>query len=135
MIYALCGQLSPLRYTGWCVVVEVLSLCCVVYLSRIISLCICVYFQVNNGFTLFAFNWFSQGAFLFRVEGDRYFFLGTWLATSPIVTMGFSALIHINLTVTTLALTCKLQVNLFPSTSACFRNSTISTDKSIVVSY
>jgi hypothetical protein len=28
------------------------------------------------------------------------------------------------LTVTTLALTCKFQVNLFPSISACFRSST-----------
>ena len=42
MISALCGPLPPLQYTGWCVVVEVMTallvnLCCVVYLLRIIN--------------------------------------------------------------------------------------------------
>ena len=41
MISALCGPLPSLQYTGWCVVVEVMTallvnLCCVVYLLRII---------------------------------------------------------------------------------------------------
>jgi hypothetical protein len=49
-----------------------------------------------------------------RLEGDMCFFLGTWLVTSPIVAMSFTALIQINLTVTALALTCKFQVNCFP---------------------
>ena len=37
----------------------------------------------------------------FRVEGGMFFFLWAWLVTSP---MGLSALIHISLTVTALAI-------------------------------
>jgi hypothetical protein len=47
------------------------------------------------------------------VEEKRYFFLGAWLVISPIVAIGFSALIQISLTDTALALTCKFQVNFF----------------------
>ena len=63
-------------------------------------------------------------AFLFSVEGDMCLFLGAWLSTFPIVAMGFAALIQINLTVTALAITCRFQVNFFPSTSACLRSGT-----------
>jgi len=41
------------------------------------------------------------------VERDIHFFLRTWLGTSPIVGMGFSAFIQISLTVTALDLSNK----------------------------
>jgi hypothetical protein len=44
--------------------------------------------------------------FRFLVEGERYFFLVACLVTSPIVAMGFSALIQISWTDIALALTC-----------------------------
>lgn len=101
MSITLCGPLPLFQYfTGWCVMVEVVT---TLLLAMIISrLCICMYFYVNNGSHGF---WLCR--FLFRVEGDTCFFLGVWLATSIIVAMSFSALFLINLTVTTLALTCK----------------------------
>jgi len=53
---AMCVLLPLLQYfTGWCVMVDVVvtallvSLCCVVYLLRIPSLCLCTYRYVNNG--------------------------------------------------------------------------------------
>ena len=70
--------------------------------------------------------------FRFLVEGERYFFFGAWLATSPVFATGFSALIQISLTDTALALTCKCEANFFPSTPACFRSPTNSTGKCIV---
>jgi hypothetical protein len=52
------------------------------------------------------------------LDGVRFFSVWkeAWLAMSPNVAMGFCALIHINLTVTVLALTCLFKVNFFPPT-------------------
>ena len=100
----------------FCWSVWIVSSICLQWLSVCAS--VSTYMSTMARF-LFAFRWYRQREFLFRVEGDRYFFLVAWLATSPIVSMGFSALIQINL----------------HSTSACFRSSTNSTGKSIVVRY
>jgi hypothetical protein len=55
------------------------------------------------------------------VEGDRCFFSGVWLGIFPVVSVGFSALIHISLTVTSLPLTCRFQNSVLPSTSCVFQ--------------
>jgi hypothetical protein len=58
------------------------------------------------------------------VEGERCFFFWAWLVTCPVFSTGFSALIHISLTDIALELTCRSQVNFFPSIPACFSNPT-----------
>ena len=124
--------------SGWGIDCTLLvSPSCVIYLVIIIlSLCMCICLRQQRLFLfLFAFHWFKRFAFLLRVERDRYFFLGFALANFPIVAMGFLTLIHTSLTVTALALICRLQVNFLPSTSACFRSLINSTEKSIAVKY
>ena len=115
------------------VTVLLVSLCCFVYLGvTICCLCFNIYFSVTNGFIPFRLP--LVDALSISVPGRRrdVFLFGVWLVTSPIVAMGFSALIQISLTDIELALTCKSQINFFPSTLACFRSSTHSTYKSIV---
>ena len=83
---------------------------CVVSSIWLLRLSVCASectLMLTTAWFLFAFHWFKRCACL--LEGDGRFLLGAWMATSPIVAMGFSAL-----TVTTLALTCKFQVNYFP---------------------
>lgn len=111
-----------------CVVSSICLQCVLVCASA------CTFISTTTWF-LSALLWFRRCAFLFGVEGDRCFFLGIWLATFQIVAMGSSALIQIKLTVTALALACRFQVNFFSSTSVCFRGSTNSTGKPIVVRY
>jgi hypothetical protein len=60
------------------------------------------------------------------VEGERCVFFWAWLVTCPVFSTGFSALIHISLTDIALELTCRSQVNVFPSTPACFREAAYS---------
>ena len=81
---------------------------------------------------LFAFHWLMRWAFMVLVEGERCFFFWTWLATYPVFTTGFSTFFQISLTDIGLDLTCMFQVNVFPSTPACFRSPTNSTCKAIV---
>ena len=85
ILWVLCCGLGRDGFTGHSVLYR--------RLCRFTSLCICVYFYVNNGSLFFVFHWFRRCKFLFCVETNKYFFLGAWLVTSPIVAMGFSALI------------------------------------------
>jgi hypothetical protein len=56
------------------------------------------------------------------VEGESCFFFWTRLVISPVFSTGFAALIHISLTDTALELTCRSQVNFFPSIPMCLRS-------------
>ena len=102
---------------GLVLTVLLVSLCCFVYLVVTIF-CLC--FRVN----------FSDALSISFPGGRREVFLfwGLMLVTSPIVAIGFSALIQIRLTDTAVALTCKSQFNCFPSTPVCFRSPTNSTE-------
>ena len=129
----LCVTVGGLWRTWLVVTVLLVSLCCFIYLGvTIFCLCVSVYLSVTNGFVPFRLPLVDA----LRVScpgGRREVFLFWDLAGNfSNFCKGFSALIQISLTDTALALTCKSQVNFFPSTPACFRSSTNSTDKSIV---
>jgi hypothetical protein len=60
---------------------------------------------------LFAFHWLMRWAFRFLVEGERYFFFGAWLVTSPIFATGYSALTQISLLIDIIEILLKVPLN------------------------
>jgi hypothetical protein len=90
------------------------SLCCVVYLFRIPCLCIC---YVNNGLISVSPSTDLDEHISFPCERKQVLLLRG-------LSGSFRTFIQINLTVSALTLTCRFQVNFFPSTSACFSSST-----------
>ena len=110
-----------------------LGLCAFVgYGNSVICLCFNTSFNVFNGFVPFRLPLADALSVSFP-GGRREVFLILGLAGNfPVLSTGFSALIHISLTDIALELTCRSQVNFFPSIPACFSNPTYSIGKSIV---
>jgi hypothetical protein len=74
--------------------------------------------QVNSSVISVKLMWIKAEADALSISfpGGRreVFFFWAWLVTFPVLSTGFSALIHITLTDITLELTCRSQVIFFP---------------------